>query len=343
MAHEMYLDDLVDPIDEEGVHLRTCVVNGEDGPYAKTKTIATVLKNEPYEGTISLGAHVRNEEDMIVIIRSYAPYLDRIHSIVWDIKSRRGIRSDVRFNGFPAMRRLYSKRAIELDDDLECQMIFDENMPGNRKTVRTGKEAIKNLFDGLDKACEQRKWLYSTREGSAWFKKDYEWPKESLIRSGCFCYDFELMDEKEGVGYNPFLGVYLIVMKTNEDMVMSEKELIKGNLLLHGHTSWIGDRVSNEEISYPTFLCMIAQLLEMNHKIAVQSNRRKLTGNTFGTTDPIKLEAQGVFEPVKIVVKEMKVEKGRDRLPFHKNYPEVIHRLEQRSDGVALLEALSGS
>ena len=229
MAHEMFLDDLVDPIDEEGAHIRTCVVDNEDGPYAKTKTIVSILKNEPYEGIISLGAHVRSEEDMIIVLRSYAPFLDRIHTIVWDIKSRRGIRSDVRFNGFPAMRRLYSRRAIELDDDLSSQMIFDKSMPGNRKTVRTGKEAMKNLFDGLDKACEQGKWLYSVREGSAWFKENYEWPRESLIRSGCFCYDFELMEEKEGVGYNPFLGVYLIVMKTNEDMVMSSKELMKDN------------------------------------------------------------------------------------------------------------------
>lgn len=327
------------PLGKRGAGIQVHVIDGKDGLYAKTNAIRMLLTEvRPYLGPLALIAHIRDKEDLKVILRDYSPWLHRIDLIAIDDVSRRGILTDVRFHALEALMKLFIEDFWYFDADVKSTYGVKK---GSRKTIKHGADIMGKLFGHVDIARSQGRVLTSIKESNDGIHQNPEWLPQSLFRAGGAGWLTDMLIQKVG---NPYGGLLHLSYETNDDMcvcgILRQRDLVQ----IYGRMGFRADRESHERLNENTLEsgCHVQMITEPSVGISAMQRKFK-NGHPAKAKDPDKLVVVGKYAFCMPIINGVKDREGTPTLDFRTHWPEIKHMIYEHPKGIALLEEFHAS
>jgi len=212
------------------------------------------LKDTPYP--LSLSPHYKTKEDKKSIREAFKDYWHLFTIILWNNRSRRGSRSDVRLHSLEGMRIILRTWAIFIDSDLNTKTYFYGDHDGERSVHQlTATMWLDKLFERMHQFRDTI--FFGVKNDHNWINwEKHEYGKQESFfasnLSGVWPIWLDNLQDYDPM-YNPWSTASAAGLHYFEDIAASY-ELYKRRIYIRfNDLSWDGDRGGYYNNSFQRF------------------------------------------------------------------------------------------
>jgi hypothetical protein len=298
---ELELSDILTRTNQEYVSDESLVILAH--PRNIDLMISTVANLKGARRDITLSAHVQTEEDRTDVRKAFGRYWHRFNRIVWNDVSAVGNRTAVRFDNLEGGKKLYAKRAVFLDSDLDNRSIFFGRRGGESKPRRhyiPAHEWISRLFMAMDFWKEQGYIFYGVMDNAQWV--DYishpfgkRWSTTASNLSGVWPVDLHALRLYDPE-YNPWERGRRAEMHYADDIAATHELVDRSIYIRLNYLSWDGDRGCYYSPTYKyirdAFAC---RLLTDTNRMMMSQRKRWQRRPGGGQLVELRIAAEGIM------------------------------------------------